>query len=47
MTKILKEIISFPFFCIFMCGVMIAILGWIFVEMITGEKVKEIKIIKE
>ena len=42
-----KEIISFPFFCIFICGTAIQILGWMGVEMITGEKIKEIKIIKE
>lgn len=43
--KVLKEVISFPFFCLFMFGTTIQILGWMGVEAITGEKVKEIKIV--
>lgn len=45
--KNLKEIITFPFFCIFMCGIALAIAGWIGVELITSHKIKNIKIIKE
>ena len=45
--KVSKEIISFPFFCIFMMGTALQIIGWMGVEFFTGEKIKEIKIIKE
>jgi hypothetical protein len=44
--KGLKEFFCVPFFGLFWIGTGIAMLGWIGVELITGEKIKEIKIVK-
>jgi hypothetical protein len=45
-NKHLKDFVAFPFFCIFFLGCGIAMIGWVFVEMITGESFKEIRIVK-
>lgn len=44
--KGLVEFIAIPFFGLFFIGCGIAMIGWIFVELITGERFKEIKIVK-
>jgi len=44
--KNIKEFFAVPFYGLFVFGCAIAMLGWIFVELLTEEKIKEIKIIK-
>lgn len=42
--KLIKEILCFPFYMIFLCGCCVAIIGWMGIEGISGERFKQITI---
>jgi len=42
--KLIKEILCFPFYIITMMGLVLVITGWIFVDLIAGERIKEVQV---
>jgi len=44
--KLIKEIIAVPFYGLFLAGCAVAMIGWIFIELLTGERIKEVNIVK-